>query len=123
QNCGIYPYRAHMLYIATRYIFAGEEMTVGYMLGAADEKDDVTCKMHACHCGAKACTGSMHDSETDYEKWEKLSGRESRQKISVKYGTQLPPLDSYPASINIDALKIYEFNAFGSEKKSPMACG
>ncbi len=123
-NCGIYPYRGHMLYVATRYIFKGEEITVNYMLGKADKSEKgITCELHACHCGSRICTGSMHEDETDYESWDALMKRESgswQKRIPGKYGTQLSLLEKYPASIELDAIKEYQYNAFGSEKKSPI---
>src|SRR5579872_260473 len=39
NNCDIYPYRGYMLYVATRKIFEGEEISVNYMLGKADASE------------------------------------------------------------------------------------
>jgi hypothetical protein len=120
-NCAIYPYKGRMLYVATRYIFAGEEITVTYMLGrAAEDEKGLPCELHACHCGSRVCTGSMHDNEFDYEKWHALRERSfgsHYNKLPGNYGTQLLPLDTYPASVNIAAMP-YRYNVFGSEIKS-----
>jgi uncharacterized protein len=121
QNCIMYPYRGHTLFIALRKIFADEELIINYMLGEADEKE-IPCSFHACHCGSKICTGSMHDSEEDYENWEKLTKRASKpwgKKMPGKYGEPFPMLDEYPISIDIACEPIGQFNIFGSEKKSP----
>jgi hypothetical protein len=125
NNCDMYPYKGHILYFAVRKIFKGEEITVNYGLGEADEKD-IVCKQHACHCGSKICTGSMHESNDNYEDWndgwEKLLKREFGRwytKTPGKYGTQLPRLAKYPAKIIIDEKSPYEYNMFGAEGKSP----
>jgi uncharacterized protein len=125
-NCGIYPYKGRMLYIATRKIFSGEEITVTYMLGRADidEERKIPCPLHACHCGSKVCIGTMHDSEFDYEKWHKLRERSFGsyfKKLPGKYGTQLLSLKQYPTLINLDSIK-FDFNIFGTEKKPSLKC-
>jgi len=123
QNCVMYPYRGHTLFIALRHIFAGEELILNYMLGEADEKH-IPCSFHACHCGSKICTGSMHDSERDYEAWEKLTRHAAKgwlSKMPGKYGEKFMPLDRYPVTVDIDHEKIGQFNIFGSEKKSPVS--
>jgi hypothetical protein len=124
NNCGIYPYRGHVLFIALRHIFPGEEITINYMFGkAGDDEKDISCALHTCHCGSKICTGDLHESEACYDDFEKLSQRESGpwlKKIPGKYGEQLAPLESYPELIKLNNIKIYEYDSFGSEKKSPI---
>jgi hypothetical protein len=120
HNCVMYPYKGHVLFITLRHIFAGEELILNYMLGEADEKD-IPCSFHACHCGTKICTGSMHDNEHNFENWEKLTKDEAKngwgKKMPGKYGEEFPALPSYPVSIDIEHKKIGQFNVFGSEKK------
>jgi hypothetical protein len=121
-NCGIYPYRGHILYIATRHIFDEEEITVNYMLGKAHDEKNTECSMHACHCGTKICTGTMHENDTAYAIWEALEKRESvpwQKKIPGKYGEELQPLETYSPAISLDDL-MYQYPAFGSEQKRPM---
>jgi uncharacterized protein len=121
SNAGIYPYRGHQLFIALRKIFAGEEITINYTLGKADSDETITCEEHACHCGSKFCTASMHDAEETFVAWEKFLKKQfgsDYNKLPGKYGTQLQPLDHYPAFIENDYPKMYDI--FGSEKKSAM---
>ena len=122
-TCGIYPYRGHILYVAARKIFAGEEVTVNYMLGKTDgEGNDIPCTLHACHCGTMICTGSMHESERTYGDWEKMRKRGAPPRGSAMpapYGAMLPPLAHYPVAVNLSAPGPYRFNAFGAEIKPP----
>ena len=119
NNCTIYPYGGHTLFVALRRIFPGEEMTVGYMLGTADEKD-IPCLLHACHCGTRICTGSMHDAEIKDAAWDRFEKRSKEtwyKKLPGKYGTQFPPLAGYPKFINLATGAKYQFAAFGTEMK------
>lgn len=122
NNCDAYPYRGHILYVAIRKIFNGEEITADYGLGAAAEKN-ISCSQHACHCGSKFCTGTIHADEKHhdawFEAWEKLVKRNSGKlsgKLPAKYGDELKPLPAYPSVINTDDPIIYP-RVFGSEKK------
>ena len=117
-NAAIYPYRGHMLFIALRKIFSGEELTIGYMLGKADKDETITCEEHACYCGSRFCTGSMHDKEETFATWEKFLKKQfgpAYNTLPGAYGTKLPPLEKYPATITEDHPDLY--NLFGSEKK------
>jgi hypothetical protein len=127
NNTELYPYRGHVLYVAARKIFAGEEMTANYGLGIADEKD-IPCILHACHCGSKMCHGTMHSSEEYFEKWynawESLVKRNFGKwyyQVPGKYGTQLPPLGEYPANVTVEKEPLYQLSCFGSEVKPPSA--
>jgi hypothetical protein len=124
NNCDAYPYKGHILYVAIRKIFKGEEILVNYGLGTADEKD-ITCNLHACHCGSKICKGTMHDAENEYdewyEAWEKLLKRNFGKwynKVPGKYGDRLQLLDFYPTFIDTTDQKIYP-SIYGSETKTP----
>lgn len=126
NNCDAYPYRGHILYFALRKIFKGEELTVNYSLGVAEEKD-IACVRHACHCGSKFCTGSVHENKRNfdlwYAHWGKLVKKEFGhlyKKIPGKYGTALPPLSSYPAFIRSNDPRIFPI-VFGAETKPPVA--
>lgn len=120
NNCDAYPYRGHILYVALRKIFKGEEFTVNYSLESPDPKD-VPCRLHLCYCGSQFCTGSMHGNKADFEKWfknwDKLVKKNFGQfyrKIPGKYGDELKPYPNYPDAIKIDNPNIYP-NLFGSE--------
>ena len=58
-NCGMYPYRGHMLFIALRKIFAGEEFHVSYMIEPGGE---IHGDYH-CLCHTPLRTGSMMVSQ------------------------------------------------------------
>lgn len=119
-NSGIYPYRGHMLFITVRKIFKGEEITINYMLGKAEKDEPMTCEEHACYCASKFCTGTMHDAEETFATWHQFLKKQfgpAYKKLPAAYGAQIPLLDIYPASIEMDYPKIH--NLFGSEKKSP----
>jgi hypothetical protein len=127
NNCDAYPYGGHILYVALRKIFKGEEITVNYGLGGADEKD-ITCGMHACHCNSKICTGTMHEAEERYDAWydawEKLVKRNFGawyRKVPGRYGERLRLLEAYPATIDVSQLDIYP-SIFGSEAKPAQKC-
>jgi SET domain-containing protein len=118
NNCGMYPYGGHILLIALRKIFKGEEISIHYSLYAPDEKE-TTCDSHACYCESRICVGTMHDNAENFESWDKLRKENFGiwyKKIPGKYGSELKPLSSYPATIKKDYPKIY--NVFGSEKES-----
>lgn len=121
NNCDIYPHQGHMLLFSLRKIFKGKEFSLSYWMYAPYEKE-ATCDMHACYCESEICTGTMHYAATNFDAWEKLVKKEFGHwynKLPGKYGDELLPLGKYPKSINQDAIKIYEFNIFGSEEKAP----
>lgn len=125
NNCGIYPYRGHILYFAVRKIFKGEEIAVNYDISRPDDDDPgALCTMHACYCESPICTGTMHDGRgIDAIVWEKLIKKEfgaAYTKLPGKYGEQLKPLDSYPRLIKKDYPKLYRL--LGSEKKTAAIC-
>jgi hypothetical protein len=98
-NCWMYTYKGHTLFFALRHIFAGEELTIPYLLSPLDE----TCNpcTHACTCGEPICTGTMHLSKERYKRWIKFGERQSvlTKKKRVRYGYELPMLSFYPKSI------------------------
>jgi hypothetical protein len=98
-NVGIYPYRGHGLYHALRRIHAGEELTVSYLLGPID--DECSPCLHACHCRARACTGTMHVSYERYAAWNSFDRAESRKSQQEPGAAlaMLSALDRYPARI------------------------
>lgn len=98
-NCWMYTYKRHTLYFALRHIFAGEELTVSYLLGP-----DASCDPcpHVCHCSSKHCTHTMHAEKKFFDEWDKfnteITKQTKRQKVS--YGHDLPKLDTYPEIIS-----------------------
>lgn len=79
-NCWIlstaWPVRAlvnsggRVLFFALRDIKKGEELTISYLLPPKDK----TCNPcpHVCYCGGKKCTGTMHQTREEFEKWQKV---------------------------------------------------
>lgn len=114
-NTWMYTYRGHCLYFALRHIFAGEELTVDYLVSPLDE-DCKPCT-HFCHCSSVICSNTMHLTEKRYDEWneflEKEEARTKRQRI--RYGKTLPLLKDYPTMLP-DA-DIYTL--FGSHEKDP----
>jgi hypothetical protein len=111
-----------MLFIAIRKVFKGEEITINYMLGKADKDEPMTCAAHACYCGSRFCSGSMHDAEETFAAWEQFLKKQSGSaytKLPSPYGTPMPELESYPMMIREDFPTIHDL--FGSERKQPLA--
>src|SRR5579862_3875481 len=96
NNCEAYPYQGHILYIALRKIFRGEELAVNYSLYAPEE--NTPCSAHACHCGSKFCRGTMHEDWQQFDAWDALLRKQFGvwyRKVPGKYGSELPPLSKY----------------------------
>ncbi len=112
-NCWMYTYRGHTLFFALRHIFAGEELTVSYLLSPLDKWCD-PC-IHNCMCGSFLCTKTMHLSEKRYDSWseyhEKESSKTKRERI--RYGQELPKLSDYPHQITDDPI----YSLFGSPQE------
>lgn len=69
-NCWIFNWKKHVYFFALRNIKIGEELTISYLLPPKDK----TCNpcTHDCKCGGKNCTGTMHQSEANFKKWQKF---------------------------------------------------
>lgn len=112
-NCWMHTYKGHVLYFSLRRIFAGEELTVDYLIDPLDK----TCKpcTHICTCDGVICHQTMHLSKKKYDVWRKFSDEEAKRtkRQSVTYGKELPLLSSYPKNIPDNAI----YNLFGSLMK------
>lgn len=120
SNCVIYPYQGHMLYVAARKIFKDDEITVDYWLGRPDG-DTVTCTKHACHCGSRLCTGTMHNNTLNIGAWYSLVKKQfggQFNRVPVPYGKVTPPLKYYSRSIMLN--RLFYKDIFGTETKSPL---
>lgn len=123
NNCDTYPYRGHILLIATRKIFKGEEFTINYSLYGPEEKK-TTCAEHTCYCGSRFCTGTMHSPASIFDGWEAFVRKQfgsAYNRVPGNYGDQMPLLEAYPESIKKDYPDIYD--VFASEKKTPLRYG
>ena len=115
-NASMYTYFGHVLFFVLRHIFAGEEITVSYMLSPLDE----FCKpcTHICVCKSSFCNQTMHLSTARYKKWrehEEINAKKTKRK-RISYNRELPKLSLYPK--NIPDHKIYSL--FGNDKKPPI---
>lgn len=111
-NCWIYVYKGHTLFFSLREIFKGEELTVSYLLSPDEHCNP--CK-HICRCNSKLCTGTMHLSKEYFDKWRKFSDLQEKKtkRVPIRYGKELPKLDSYPKSIPDHPI----YNMFANSEK------
>ena len=98
-NCGIALHRGHVLYVATRRVFAGEELVVSYWLPTPDRDEP----WNRCACGAVHCRGVMDLPEVEYRAteayWDRAAGVLMERRV-VPSGASLPPLPRYPARVS-----------------------
>src|SRR5882672_6267951 len=90
-NCWMYIYKGHTLFFALRHIFAGEELTVSYLLSPEDLCNPCT---HRCHCKSIICYTTMHLSKDSYTKWHAFETKQAKQtkRARIRYGKVLPKL-------------------------------
>lgn len=67
-NCWILNSKDRVFFFALRDIKISEELTISYLLSPKDK----TCNpcLHDCYCGSKKCTGIMHQSQEQFERWQ-----------------------------------------------------
>ena len=77
-NCWILNNKGKVYFFTLRDIKRGEELTISYLLPPKDK----TCNpcTHDCYCGSINCTGTMHQSEENFKKWQKF-----QDVLSIKY--------------------------------------
>lgn len=76
-NCWILNSEGRVFFFALRDIKKGEEITISYLLPPKDKSCN-PCT-HDCYCGNEKCTGTMHQTKKQFEKWQKFQdflGRE-----------------------------------------------
>lgn len=113
-NCGIYPYRGHILYISLRKISPGEELTVSYMI----EPDTNSKQQYPCLCGEDFCRGTMIVNPSHGKAfWSDFIGKIQQPYLKTlpKYGQYLTPLPKYPASISDNPI----WDLFGNTRIGP----
>lgn len=112
-NSYMYSYQGHTLYFALRHIFAGEELTVSYLLGPLD-KDCEPCE-HICKCGSETCKNLMHSTHKEYDAWSDYDNEltENVKLPRVTFGKDLPTLPKYPETIKDNTV----YPLFGSANK------
>jgi hypothetical protein len=117
-NCESYTYQNHILYFALRKIFEGEELTINYNLGPADEECD-PCT-HTCLCNTPLCRGSQHTSEESIKIWQKMLKGNPDTVLNlappVPYGEQLGKLSAYPDHIEDNPY----FDLFANINRQPV---
>ncbi len=114
-NCWMYTLKGHTLYFSLRRIFAGEELTISYLLSPLD-KYCKPCK-HLCKCNSLMCRDTMHLSEKKYVIWNKFHDAQEKatKKERISSGKELTKLSSYPAVIPDEEV----YDLFGSSAKPP----
>lgn len=102
-NSTMYPHKAHTLFVATKSINEGEEITISYRFTPISECPD--CK-HECFCESKNCLGTMHSSKESYDNWQKyLQVKENGTEKDIQFADDfLLPLKVYPKDILISEL-------------------
>lgn len=114
-NCGMYPYKDHMLFVAIRSIFPEEELTVNYYL--LPEKTDTA--VHICHCHAPICRGSMYVSKSKFDAFESIEEKMRGDYFyhqSTPIGKQLLPFSDYPEIV--EDMPVHDL--YGSLTEKPM---
>lgn len=98
-NCWMYTYKGHTLFFALRQIFAGEELTISYLLSPDDAC--MPCK-HLCKCESILCSKTMHPPQDKFDKWSKFANQQAKEtkRARIRYGQPLPMLPSYPKIIS-----------------------
>ena len=98
-NCALFTHKGHILFFTLRRIFAGEELTISYMLSPKTSFCE-PCN-HTCKCGSKMCNKSMHLSQERYAKWRSFQETQARKtkRGRINYNKPLAPLSSYPKFI------------------------
>lgn len=113
-NSWIYSYKGHTLFFSLRKIFAGEEISISYLL-----PPDPYCNpcMHQCYCGSTFCTGTMHLSQKQFKVWNTFTEKESKKtkRAPIRYGKLLPKLQTYPQSIADNSV----YTLFAHLEKTP----
>lgn len=98
-NSWLYIYKGHTLAFVLRNIVPGEEITIPYLLPPIDNYCN-PC-LHICNCGSKKCIKTMHMTKEKYNKWRKITKKQSNETKNEKviYGKKLKKLSEYPESI------------------------
>lgn len=97
-NSWVYIYKGHTLFFSLRKIFAGEEITISYLLSPNEFCEPCP---HACICGSQFCTGTMHITKDQFTRWNNFQEEESAKtkRAPIRYGKLLPKLKAYPQTI------------------------
>lgn len=66
-NCWVFNTKKHVYFFALRDIKVGEELSISYLLPPVGNCNPCT---HKCYCEDLRCTGSMHQTELNYNKWQ-----------------------------------------------------
>lgn len=115
-NAWMYTYKGHTLFFTIRHIFAGEEITISYLLAPQDEACN-PCT-HLCYCGTMICSQTMHLSDERFNKWIEVMEEEEKltKRQRIRFNQTIPLLDEYPGNFADKAF----YTLFGSEKMQPI---
>lgn len=117
-NCATDSLGRRTILYAFRKIFAGEELSYDYFLGPQEEDD--FAGSGNCYCGSVFCRGTMYSNPAQYKlvkEWEEKEFKGVSAEPPVPFGEMLPPLDSYPKTVDHDDLII---SVFGSREVEPL---
>ncbi len=72
-NCWILNTNGRVYFFALRDTKSGEELTISYLLPPKDK----TCNpcTHDCYCKSANCTGTMHQSVDEFNRWQEFQKR------------------------------------------------
>jgi hypothetical protein len=97
-NCWMYIYKGHTLFFTLRHIFAGEELTISYLLS-----HDPLCHpcTHVCKCDSMVCSHTMHQTKEQFQKWNTFCEIQTKKtkRARIQYGKELAKLAIYPEHI------------------------
>jgi hypothetical protein len=96
-NASYYPYHGHILIVATRKIFSGEEITTSYLIDP-ESCSESPCH-HQCYCDTPVCTGTMHSShQISGPGWEKFVREKQGDFFNSDFpiGSRIQKLEAYP---------------------------
>ncbi len=114
-NCWMYTYKGHTLFFALRHIFAGEELTVSYLLSPDPDCNPCT---HVCHCESINCSQTMHLSQERFDKWDAFETEQAKKtkRARIRYGKILHKLPDYPENIPDNPI----YTLVGAAKQPPL---
>ncbi len=107
-NSWLYIYKGHTLAFTLRKIFAGEELTISYLL-APISNFEKNCT-HKCSCESSNCRKTMHLSEEKYHQWRAFQASQEKKskRAKIRYGSILKLLPSYPKIIPVTSRRLIQ---------------
>jgi hypothetical protein len=121
-NLGIRPYHGHVLFIATRRVFPGEQLTVDYwlypppsVLGKRRRRGGEWAP-DRCACGSPGCRAVIEipaRKVPEIERFWRRTGGKRMEEPLVPNGREIPPLRRYPDALADEPI----YDLFGSRAR------